>query len=150
MLLWQTMTITNNVLVHGNKRTRCSNSLVEAQKPLWFKKKKTQCCHKRGKNVAEATLSHTLKRQSCQPYKIPFFGLVVFDSVPVTGVSSLPMKPIQCFPATRFCTVCQSINEQDITLILAIICYSLRRDLKPLSVPGEMQHKKTPCTRGFQ
>lgn len=88
MLLWQTV-FTSNVLAHGNKRTRCSNSVVGPQKTLWLKKsvvtKGEKCSRGDSKPHTKETILSALQDS--------LLGLVVFDLAPVTGVSSLPIKP---------------------------------------------------------
>lgn len=68
---WKTKMFTNNVSVQGNDRTRCSNSLVKGPDK---QRGEEECCHKKKgeRRAAEATPSHSLKRQCCQLYKIPF------------------------------------------------------------------------------
>lgn len=81
MLLWQTMRFTNNVLVRGKKRTRCSNSLVQAQKTLWLKK---IVVIKGGKLSRGDSEPHTEEAilSALQDFLL---GLVVFDLAPFGG-----------------------------------------------------------------
>lgn len=129
---------TNNVLVQGNERTGCSNSFVEAQKTLWLKKSVVI----KGEKCSRGDSEPRAKQTVLSALQDSLLSFVVFVLAPVTGVSSLPIKPIYCIPATTICTVHHSINKLGISFILTLIWSlpSLRYAL--LSVPGELQHSK--------
>lgn len=86
------------------------SSFVKAQKTVWLKKSVVMNLEMCGRGEREPRT----KKAILSFLQDSLLGLVVFDLAPVTGVSSVPIKPIQCIPATTIPAVCQRINELDI------------------------------------